>query len=87
MADKQATARVLRDTPSHGLRSGQVLRASAALVKSLAEDGSIDPHPDAVAYAESIGAEFVTLVEEAAPRTRKPRAAADPTPDTQPPQD
>ena len=87
MAEKQAAARVLRDTPSHGLKAGQLLRASAALVKSLADDGSVDPHPDAVAYAESIGAESVTLVEEAAPRQRKPRAAADPTPDTQPPQD
>jgi hypothetical protein len=86
MAEKQTAARVLCDAPSHGLKAGQVLRAPAGLIKTLTDDGSVDPHPDAVAYAESIGAEVITLGEEPAPRQRKPRAA-DPAPDTQTPQD
>ena len=58
---KPAYARVLCDVPSHGLRVGQLLRASAATVASLASSGSVDPHPDAVAYAESTGAAVASL--------------------------
>lgn len=59
--NKPAFARVLRDVPSHGLRVNDLLRASAATVAALAADGSVDPHPDAVAYAESIGAPVASL--------------------------
>lgn len=56
-----AYARVLRDVPSHGLRVNQLLRASPATVAALTADGSVDPHPDAVAYAETTGAPVASL--------------------------
>lgn len=50
---KLALALVLCDVVGHGLKAGQLLEAEPALIKALAADGSVDPHKDAVAYAQA----------------------------------
>lgn len=64
---KLSTAYVLCDVPGHGLKAGQLVEAQPATIKSLAEDGSVDTHKDAVAYWRGAGALLVrSSVEHAA---------------------
>lgn len=51
-----ARARVLYGTEIDGRRFSpdDVVEADAALIAVLAESGVVDPHPDAVEYAESL---------------------------------
>lgn len=74
MATKLSAARVLCDVPSHGLKAGQVLEAAPGLIKTLAENGDVDPHKDAVAYARESGAEVVRSAAELATEQRAQRA-------------
>ncbi len=53
-------ARVLIDIESFGLKVGQIFEAEKSVIEGLFSSGEIDTHPDAVAYAESVGAEVVT---------------------------
>jgi hypothetical protein len=83
--NKPAFARVLCDVPALGLRVGQLLRAAPKTVARLAADGSVDAHPDAVAYAESIGAEVVSLDGfDAFADTQPAEDAPAPTPEAPP---
>jgi len=59
MADiKQA--RVLRDVLPHGLKAGQIVEGTAALIKELEADGAVDSKRAAVEYARSEGAKVVS---------------------------
>lgn len=53
-------ARVLVDLESFGLKVGQIFEAEKAVIEAMFSNGDVDTHPDAVAYAESVGAEVVT---------------------------
>lgn len=72
---KLVRARVLRDVPSHQLPAGALVEASAALIKALASDGSVDPHKDAVAYAVEQGAPVVRSSLELAAEARAEQVA------------
>jgi hypothetical protein len=67
-ADAPTTrARVLVDNLSFGLKIGQIFEAEKSVMDGLVKSGDVDPHPDAVAYAESQGAELVVQPTDAAP--------------------
>lgn len=53
-------ARVLSDFDTYGLKAGQIFEGEKSVTDELAALGVVDVHPDAVAYAESEGAEVVT---------------------------
>lgn len=53
-------ARVLADIEALGLKVGQIFEAEEAVIKAMFSQGHVDAHPDAVAYAESTGAEVVS---------------------------
>lgn len=53
-------ARVLVDIESFGLKVGQIFEAEKSVIEGLFTSGEVDHHPDAVAYAESVGAEVKT---------------------------
>lgn len=61
MAKKLIAARVLCDIAHLGLKCGQLVQAEEKVIKPLADDGQVDAHKDAVAYAKEQGAEVVTL--------------------------
>ena len=50
---KLALALVLCDVAAHALKAGNLVEANPTLIKALAADGSVDPHREAVAYAQS----------------------------------
>ena len=47
-------ARALVDLPEHNALAGALISADPAVIEALAAMGSVDPHPDAVAYAKSL---------------------------------
>lgn len=49
-------ARALVDLPEHGAKAGALIAADPAVIEALAALGSVDPHPDAVAYAKTLEA-------------------------------
>ena len=53
-------ARILVDIQSFGLKCGQIFEAEKSVIEGLFTSGEVDHHPDAVAYAESVGSEVVT---------------------------
>lgn len=53
-------ALALRDLPP-AVKAGQIVEGDAATIKALADDGAVDPHKDAVAYAASQGAAVVAI--------------------------
>jgi hypothetical protein len=64
MSKKQSSTeavkvRALKDDASHGLVAGLVATVAADLIEPLKAAGLIDDHPDAVAYAQSVGADVV----------------------------
>lgn len=59
MSIKTAIALVLCDVAAHGLLAGSLIEDDAKLVKALADDGSVDPHKDAVAAGRAAGAAVV----------------------------
>lgn len=62
---KQATkARALADMDHLGVVNGDLIEGDSALIDSLAQCGKADPHPDAVAYAESVGARVQVVAAE-----------------------
>lgn len=73
---KNAFARVLTDIPSHGLKAGQLLEASPALIKALTAVGEVDDHKDAVAYARETSAPLARSCIEAAAEKREADLAA-----------
>lgn len=73
---KNAFARVLTDIPSHGLKAGQLLEASPALIKALTAVGEVDDHKDAVSYARETGAAPVRSCIEVAAEKREAELAA-----------
>jgi hypothetical protein len=56
---------VLYANESFTLKVGQVFEAEKSVIDSFAANGDVDPHPDAVEYALSVGAEVVTQPTEA----------------------
>lgn len=60
-------ARVLADIEALGLKVGQIYEAEKSIIEAMFGQGHVDTHPDAVSYAESVGAEVVV----------QPTAAAD----------
>ena len=54
-------ARVLSDLPSLGLTNGQVVADTPENIEAMTKAMHADDHPDAVAYALSVGAEVVDL--------------------------
>lgn len=58
-----AKARVMADMPHYVLNNGDILQADEGTIVALAQAGKVDPHPDAVAYAESAGAAVKSLPE------------------------
>ncbi len=58
-------ARVLADLHNIGAKPGDVLVTDADTIKSLREQGAVDPAPEAVAYARSQGANEITFDADA----------------------
>ena len=50
----QTEARALVDLPAFGVVAGDLLVADSDEVAALAASGTVDPHPDAVAYAKTM---------------------------------
>ena len=73
---KLLKALVLCDVVSHGLKAGQILEATAELIKALKAEGAIDPHKSAVEYAEQQGAPVCRSVIELAAEAQAARRAA-----------
>lgn len=73
---KLAKALVLVDVQGHGLMAGQIVEASADLIKSLTQQGSVDPNKEAVAYATSQGAKEVRSAVELLAEAEEAEAAA-----------
>lgn len=46
-------ARALVDLPGHGVKSGGLIKAEAAQIALLAQNGMVDTHPESVAYAKA----------------------------------
>ena len=46
-------ARALVDLPNHGVAAGGLVETDEATLAILMAAGSVDPHPDAVAYARA----------------------------------
>lgn len=69
-------ARVLSDIDGLGVKAGQIYEAEKAIIDALNEQGLVDAHPEALAYAESVGAEVVQQPtdEPAAPAAETPAA-------------
>ena len=63
---KLTIALALLDISAHGILGGQLVEAEAATIKTLADQGQVDPHKDAVAYARSQGAAVVRSAVELA---------------------
>ena len=63
---KQTQAVALVDIPAHGVKAGQILQAEAATLKMHVDNGELDPHKDALAYANSQGAQVVRSTIELA---------------------
>lgn len=61
MALKLMLARVLAALPGLGAENGDLVQAPEATITSLAEAGLVDPHADAVAYAQGQQARIVKL--------------------------
>jgi hypothetical protein len=53
-------ARVLSDFDTYGIKAGQIFEGEKSVMDDLTALGVVDPHPDALAYAESVDAEVVT---------------------------
>ena len=53
---KVSTAVVLVDVQAFALKAGSLVIGDAATIKALVDDGSVDPHKDAIAYARANGA-------------------------------
>lgn len=73
---KLAKALVLVDVHGHGLKAGQIVEASADTIKSLTQQGSVDPNKEAVAYAASQGAKEVRSSVELEAEAAEAEAAA-----------
>lgn len=54
-------ARVLCDLPSLGLTNGQLVADTPENIEAMTKALQADDHPDAVAYAVSVGAEVIDL--------------------------
>ena len=54
-------ARVLSDCAALGCAIGQVADGPDAMLREYVERGVLDPHPEAVTYALSVGGEVVTV--------------------------
>ena len=61
MSKKLVKARVISDAPHLLLAIGMIALAPAAVIESLAKAQVVDPHPDAVKYAESEGCPVVKV--------------------------
>lgn len=73
---KLITAVALSDVVSHGLKAGQLVEGSEALIKALAKDGSVDTDKAAIAYARSQEAPVVrSAIELAAEKRAEQRTA------------
>jgi len=59
-------ARVLTDFDTYAIKAGQIFEGEKSVVDELSALGAVDTHDDAVAYAESEGAQVVTQPTEAA---------------------
>lgn len=51
--DGLVAARARLDIPALGVKCGGLVETDAATMAGLITDGSVDPHPEAVAYARS----------------------------------
>jgi len=63
-------ALVLVDVIGHGLKAGQILDATPALIAALGKEGAVDDNKEALAYARSQGAPVVKSAIEAAAAAR-----------------
>lgn len=61
MSKKLVKARVISDAPHLALAIGMIALAPAPIIESLAKALVVDPHPDAVKYAEGEGCPVVKL--------------------------
>lgn len=52
--DGLMAARARLDIPQLGVKSGELVETDAATMAGLIADRSVDPHPEAVAYARSM---------------------------------
>lgn len=59
-------ARVLSDFDTYAIKAGQIFEGEKSVVDELAALGVVDPHAEALAYAEGEGAEVVVQPTEAA---------------------
>lgn len=75
-SSKLSLALALATIAAHGVQCGELLEADPATIKSLAADGQVDPHKDAVAAAKAAGAKVVrSRIEVAAETAEKARQA------------
>lgn len=68
---KLILALVLVDLAAHGAKAGTLLEASPDTVKSLAAQGQVDPHKEAVAAGKERGCEVVRSAIELAAEQRQ----------------
>lgn len=68
MANDIVKARVLATTHHEGVyhKPDAIISGSPSVIKGLAASGTVDPHPEAVEYAESLAAKTKLLAEAAA---------------------
>jgi hypothetical protein len=63
-APQAARARVLSDLSHFGAVNGDIVSGDSAQISALEAVGKVDSSPDAVAYAESVGAKLIELAPE-----------------------
>ncbi len=68
---KLILAFALVDLAAHGAKAGTLLEAGTDTIKSLAANGQVDPHKDAVAAAKDRGCEVVRSTIELAAEQRQ----------------
>lgn len=68
MADNSIKARVLAAFHHEGVqhKPDAIISGTPNVIKGLAASGSVDPHPDAVEYAEGLAAKAKLLADAAA---------------------
>jgi len=65
LVERPTVAAMLCDSPAHGLKHGQIVKASADLIDQLVRSGEADPHKDAVASAHAAGGQIVEITAAA----------------------